>query len=185
MREAKKIWEFVDDTFCKYCHSQDNKEQQQLYSRHKKLHDNNYQAIITSDELVSSLVDLFMRSTADWTMWQWSDCEEAIQQIMQNHDLLWIYDDEVYQVSYDVTVSWENSHDQQWLSTEKKSWNQALFLVHIAVKQVFKCTQVLWTYTIFNKSVEADWQSVSAHFIIIILLINYYTCLHQNSNAES
>ena len=65
MREAKRIWEFVDDTFHKHYHSQDNEEQWQIYSEHKKLHDNNYQAIITSDELVSSLVDFFMRSIAD------------------------------------------------------------------------------------------------------------------------
>jgi len=65
MREAKRIWEFVNDIFHEYYYLQDNKEQQQVYSEHKKLHDNNYQAIITSDKLVSLLVDLFMRFIAD------------------------------------------------------------------------------------------------------------------------
>jgi hypothetical protein len=85
---AKGIWEFVDGTFRGHCCPQGNEEQWQVYSGHKKLHDNNYQAIVTPDGLVSSLVGPFMGPTADWTMWQQSDCEEAIRQVMQDHDLL-------------------------------------------------------------------------------------------------
>ena len=59
---APGIWGFVNDTFQDYCRPTGNEEQQRVYSEHKKLHDNNYQAIVTPDELVSSLTGLFMGS---------------------------------------------------------------------------------------------------------------------------
>jgi hypothetical protein len=101
---AKEVWGFVNGTFHRHYCPQDNKEQQQVYSKHKKLHKNNYQAIVTPDELVSSLVDLFIRPTANWTIWQQSGCEEAIQQIIREYDLLWLYNDAAYQASYKVAV---------------------------------------------------------------------------------
>ena len=126
-----------------------------------------------------------MGPTADWTMWQRSGCEEAIRQVMQGHDLLWIYGDGAYQASYGVAVPWEDPRGHQWLPIEKKCWNRALSSVRIAVEQAFSRTQVLWTYTAFHKGVEAGWQPVPTHFIVAVLLTNCYTCLRGNSNAGS
>ena len=120
---AKGIWGFVDGTFRGHCRPQGNEEQRRVYSGHKKLHGNIYQAVVTPDGLVSSLVGPFMGPTADWTMWRRSGCEEAIRQVMQGHDLLWIYGDRVYQASYRVAVSWEDPRSYRWLPIKKKCWN--------------------------------------------------------------
>jgi DDE superfamily endonuclease len=75
------VWGFVDGTFRGYCRPTGNEEQRRVYSGHKKLHGNNYQAIVTPDGLVSSLTGPFMGPTNDWTMWRRSGCEEAIREV--------------------------------------------------------------------------------------------------------
>jgi hypothetical protein len=81
VRGAKGVWGFVDGTFRGYCRPIGNEEQWRVYSRHKKLHSNNYQAIVTPDGLVSSLTGPFIGPTNDWTMWWRSSYEEAIREV--------------------------------------------------------------------------------------------------------
>jgi hypothetical protein len=78
---ADGVWGFVDGTFRGYCRPTGNEEQRAVYSGHKKLHGNNYQAIVTPDGLVSSLTGPYMGPTNDWTMWRRSGCEEAIREV--------------------------------------------------------------------------------------------------------
>jgi DDE superfamily endonuclease len=102
---------------------------------------------------------------------------------MQGRKTLYIYGDGAYHASYGVAVPFEDACGRHWLPANKKAWNKALSSVRIAVEQSFGRTQVLWTYTAFNKGLTAGWQPVAAHFIVAILLTNCHTCLRGSSSA--
>jgi nuclease HARBI1 len=104
---------------------------------------------------------------------------------MEGHETLYIYGDGAYHASYGVAVPWEDPRGRRWLPQDKQNFNKALSSVRIAVEQCFGCTQVLWTYTAFNKGLTAGWQPVAVHFIIAILLTNCHTCLRSTSSAGS
>jgi hypothetical protein len=180
------IWGFVDGTFRGYCRPSGNEEQRRVYSGHKKLWGNNYQAIVTPDGLVSSLSGPYMGPTNDWTMWRRSGCDEAIREVMRGHEkTLYIYGDGAYYASFGVACPFEDPRGRRWLPDDKKAFNKALSSVRIAVEQSFGRTQVLWTYTAFNKGLTAGWQPVAVQFIVAILLTNCHTCLRGTSSAGS
>lgn len=60
------IWGFVDSTFRAFCKPGSSDEAQRAaYSGHKKQHGQNWQAIVTPDGLVSSLVDPYLGPAND------------------------------------------------------------------------------------------------------------------------
>ena len=159
-REAERIWVFMNEMFWDFSHSNDQKGQRQVYSDHKRAHSLNWQAIVTSDDLVFFLTDPYSGSTNDWTMWRISECKNAIQCIMKmssDFSLLYIYGDLTYFCTYRTMCSFENSQDRHWLDENKKNFNIWLSSVRIAVENAFEQTQKLWTYTVFLKSLWFKW----------------------------
>ena len=183
-REAERIWDFMNETFQGFSHSNDQEGQQWVYSGHKRAHSLNWQTIVMSDDLVFFLTDLYPGSTNDWTMWRTSECENAIQCIIKtssDSSLLYIYGNSAYFCTYRTMCSFKNSQDRHWLDKDKKNFNAWLFSVRIAVENVFEQTQKLWTYTVFLKSLQFKWQSVTAYFAVAVLLSNCLTCIQGNS----
>ena len=72
------VWGFIDGTFHGYCHPLGNEAQRRVYSGHKKLHGNNYQAIVAPDGLVVSLTGPFPGPVNNWTMFRLSGVETAL-----------------------------------------------------------------------------------------------------------
>jgi nuclease HARBI1 len=102
---------------------------------------------------------------------------------MEDHETLYIYGDPAYHHSFGVAAPFIDPRGRRWLSKDKKRFNKALSSVRIAVEQSFGRTQVLWTYTAFNKGLTAGWQPVAAHFFVAVLLTNCHTCLRGSSSA--
>ena len=97
----------------------------------------------------------------------------------------YIYSDGAYHASYRVAVLFEDACGRRWLPANKQSWNKALSLVRIAVKQSFGRIQVLWTYIAFSKGLIAGWQLVAIYFIVAVLLTNCYTWLQGSSSTRN
>ena len=74
---------------------------------------------------------------------------------MEGHETLYIYRDPAYNGSFGIVLGWKDPQGHQYLSTEKQHFNKVLSSVQIAVEQSFGRTQVLWTYTAFNKGLTA------------------------------
>src|SRR3954454_11298549 len=104
---------------------------------------------------------------------------------MEGHPTLYIYGDGAYNASFGVAVPFEDPRGRRWLPANKKGFNKSLSSVRIAVEQSFGRTQVLWTYTAFNKGLTSGWQPVASQFIAAVLLTNCHTCLRRTSSAGS
>ena len=141
----KGIWGFVYGTFRGYCRPTGNEAQRRVYSGQKKLWGNNYQAIVTPDGICVSLMGPFIGPTNDWNIWRRSGCDEAIREVMEGHETLYIYGDPAYHASFGVAVPFGDPRGRRWLPQDKQRFNKALSSVRIAVEQSFDRTQVLWT----------------------------------------
>jgi hypothetical protein len=178
-----RVWGFIDGTFRGYCRPTGNESQRRVYSGHKKQHGNNYQAIVTPDGLTVSITGPWTGPTNDWSMYQRSGVENAIRALMEGHETLYIYRDPAYHHSFGIAAPFLDSRARRWLSKDKLRFNKALSSVRIAVEQSFGRTQVLWTYTAFNKGLTAGWQPIAAHFFVAVLLTNCHTCLRGSSST--
>jgi hypothetical protein len=179
------IWGFVDGTFRAFCKpSASDEAQRAAYSGYKKLHGQNWQAIVTPDGLIVSLVGPYFGPANDWTMWQLSGCKEEIQEVMEGHKMLWIYGDPAYRLSYRVLAPYGTAKGRRFLPSGKQAFNKGLSTVRIAVENAFGIVQKLWTYTAFGKGLSAGKQPVGAIFAVAVLLTNCHSCLHGNQISQ-
>jgi hypothetical protein len=182
---VQQIWGFVDGTFRGCRRPTDNSEQRLVYSGHKRLHGMNWQAIVTPDGLISSLVGPFAGSVNDWAIWRRSGCEEVLRTTFQDKDILYIYGDPAYSNAYGISCPFEHPQGRRFLPQEKRDFNQALSSVRIAVEQAFGDIQVQWTYTAFAKGLTAGKQPIAAYFTVAVLLTNCYTCIRRQKTRFS
>ncbi len=182
---AEDIWGFVDGTFRGYSRPQGQEDQQLVFSGHKRLHGQKYQAIVTPDGLVSSLTGPWPGPVNDWSMWRRSGCPERLREVIQGHKILYLYGDPAYRSSYGVACPWTDPRGRRFLPADKQAWNRALSSVRISVEQGFGRTQCLWTYTAYAKGLRAGSSLVGAYFFVAVLLTNCHTCLRGISAAGS
>jgi hypothetical protein len=81
---VKGVYGFVDGTFRGHRRPGGQEAQRTVYSGHKRAHGMNWQAVVTPDGLVSSLVGPYAGANNDWSMWKRSGCEEEIRKVMTN-----------------------------------------------------------------------------------------------------
>jgi DDE superfamily endonuclease len=172
----------VDGTFRGHRRPKDYNSQRTVYSGHKRAHGMNYQAIVTPDGLVSSIIGPFAGANNDWAMWKRSGCEEEIRQVMDGHETLYIYRDPAYNASFGVACPFKHPQGRRHLTHAEQHFNKALSTVRIAVEQAFRDIQVQWTYTAFGKGLTAGAQPVAAQFIVAVLLTNCWVCLREPKN---
>jgi DDE superfamily endonuclease len=98
----------------------------------------------------------FTGPTNDWSMYQRSGVEDAIRALMEGYETLYTYGDPAYRDSFGVACPFTDPRGQHWLPKEQQHFNKALPFVRIAIEQSFGRTQVLWTYTAFNKGLTAS-----------------------------
>jgi hypothetical protein len=149
------IWGFVDGTFRGFCRPQGQDNQRRVYCGHKRAHGVNWQAIVTPDGLVVSLVGPFPGPTNDWTMWRVSGCEEALRQLCIGRQILRVYGDPAYANTFGTLCPFEHPQGRHWLPPNEREYNARLLSVRIAVENAFGHTQQLWTYTAFSKGLKA------------------------------
>jgi DDE superfamily endonuclease len=165
------VYGFVDGTFRGHCRPSGPDAQRTVYSGHKRAHGLNWQAIVTPDGLVSSLVGPFAGANNDWSMWKRSGCEEDIRKVMAGKETLYIYGNPAYNSSFGVACPFKHPYGRRYLSRAQQEFNRSLSTVRIAVEQAFGDVQVQWTYTAFSKALTAGLQPVAAHFVVAVVSI--------------
>jgi hypothetical protein len=156
------VWGFVDGTFRGHRRPKDYNSQRTVYLGHKRAYGMNYQAIITPDGLVSSIIGSFARANNDWAMWKRSGCKEEIRQVMDGHETLYIEREIQHNASFGVACPFKHPQGRCHLTHAEQHFNKALSTVRIAVEQAFGDIQVQWTYTAFGKGLTAGAQPVAA-----------------------
>jgi len=178
------IWGFVDGTFRGFCRPTGQEDQQYVYSGHKKAHGLQWQAIVTPDGLISSLIGPYRGAENDWEMWKDSGCEDRLRGVMAEEPgspILYVYGDPAYHEAYGVLCPWKDRRGRRWLAPEMRAFNRRLSSVRIAVENAFGQVQQSWTYTAYSKALKMKWQPLGTYFLVAALLTNCLTCLRGNS----
>ena len=128
------IWGFIDGTFRGHCRPGDNRDQQIVYSGHKRAYGINWQAIATPDRLISSLVGPYAGANNDWSMWKRSGYEEEIRRVIGRHLILYIYRDPAYNASFRVTCPYKHPYGRRYLTTQEQDFNRVLLSVRITIE---------------------------------------------------
>ena len=92
------FWRYIDGTANEICRP--FIDQQESYSGPKKMHAFNYQAIVTPDGLLSSLMGLYIGKRGDLGMMQLSNLENYLRDMNQRRSIeerLFLYGDPAYQ----------------------------------------------------------------------------------------
>lgn len=131
------IWGFVYGIFRGFCRPQGQDNQRQVYSGTKHAYGVNWQAIVTPDGLVVSLVGPFPSPTNDWTMWRVSGYEEALRQLCRGRQTLQVYGDPAYANTFGTLCLFEHPWGRQWLSLNEREYNARLSSVRVAVENAF------------------------------------------------
>lgn len=176
------IWGFVDGTFRGF--SRPVQRQRDYYSGHYHGHGFKYQAIVTPDGLVSSLVGPFHGRDNDWSIWQSSIVPSKLDELLLPRERYYVYGDLAYSNHPGVMAPYRHQFGFRYLTTEQRAFNRRLSKVRIAVEHAFGRTQSLWTYTAFTKGLELGRQAVAAFFRVSILMTNLYTCTSGHNQSS-
>ncbi|OBT40918.1 hypothetical protein VE00_08802 [Pseudogymnoascus sp. WSF 3629] len=85
-----------------------------------------FQAIVTPDGLVVSLVGPFPGPTNDWTMWGVSGYEEALRQLCIGRQTLRVYGDPAYANTFGTLCPFEHPQGRHWLPPNEREYNARL-----------------------------------------------------------
>ncbi len=110
-------------------------------------------------------------------MFKLTNIEQRIRQIFRDHDLLYLYNDSAYRATYKVLKSWR---EHSSLNKKQRNFNKCMSKVRISIEQNFELTQKQWSHNSWSMTQRIDLQSVTAYYMIEILLTNCYTCMKDN-----
>jgi hypothetical protein len=175
------IWGFVDGTFRGF--NRPGRRQRDYYSGHYHGHGFKYQAIVTPDGIISSLVGPYHGRANDWSIWQSSIVPSKLDELLQ-HERYYVYGDLAYSNHPGVMAPYRHQHGFRYLTPEQRAFNRRLSKVRIAVEHAFGRTQSLWTYTAVKQCLTLGNQAVASFYRVAILMTNLYTCMSGQSQSS-
>jgi hypothetical protein len=181
------IWGFVDGTFRGF--RRPTQRQRDYYSGHYHGHGFKYQAIVTPDGLVSSLIGPFHGRDNDWSIWQQSGVAEKLTVILNRGRRqglgMYLYGDLAYSQHIGIMAPYKHHLGFRYLDPGQAVFNRRLAKVRIAVEHAFGQTQSLWTYTAFSGGLQSGSQAVASFFRTAVLFTNLYTCATGHSQSST
>ena len=176
------VWGFVDGTFRGF--QRPTKRQQDWYSGYYGAHGFKFQAIVTPNGLVYSLIGPFHGKANDWSIFTSSSVPERIREVIGDRRILYLYGDPAYHFLFGVMPPFKHALGYRYLPRAERAFNIRLSKVRISVEHAFGRTQSLWTYTAFSKQLSLTKQPVAAFYRVAILLTNLYTCIRGNQISQ-
>lgn len=169
------IWGFIDGTFREICRP--TKDQRTFYSGYKKTHGFKFQALVTPDGLLGSLMGPFEGKINDNNMYTQSRLETRLQQLFDGKEPLFIFGDAQYDSCFGVLSPYKRFTE---LSPEQKKFNAELAYLRISVEQVFGRVQNIYSSNAFDVQLKMHLQPVAALYAISTLFTNIRTCIQGN-----
>lgn len=177
------FWGFIDGTLNATCRPM-MLDQEQLYSGHKRKHGYKYQAIVTPDGLVSSLMGPFIGRRGDWKMVEQSGLAEKLRAVNGGRraaHALYLYGDPAYSTIYGVMGPYKNHPSRPRTPAQDQS-SKIMSRLRIEVEHGFAIHQNLWTWNGFHLGLKLS-QGTAVCYAVSVLLANIWTCIRGNQTS--
>lgn len=159
-------------------------DQQEFYSGHKQKHSYKYQAVVTPDGLVSSLMGPFIGRRGDWKMVEESGLAEKLRTVNGGRraaHALYLYGDPAYCTVYGIMGPYKNFPSRLCTPAQDK-FNKIMSRLRIEVEHGFAIHQNLWTWNGFHLGLKLG-QRAAVCYAVAVLLANIWTCIRGNQTS--
>ncbi|KAF8242091.1 hypothetical protein K440DRAFT_526555, partial [Wilcoxina mikolae CBS 423.85] len=176
---ARGVWGFIDGTMRPFCRPGDN--QQDYYSGHKKHHGFQFQCIMTPDGLMSSLHGPYMGPTGDRVMWNDSNLESKLRELLGDEDGVaryYLNGDLAYWPAFGIMGPYRPQGNGMEHSRAEQAANVTMSSVHIVVECGFSLNVNYWGINNYKRGSKIGPSPVALYNIISTLFTNFHTCLH-------
>jgi hypothetical protein len=172
------IWGFIDGTLRAIARPQE--QQRPSYSGYKRVHGQHYQAVVTPDGLIVSLIGPFAGSRPDIAMYHESYLDGLLQPVVtQGPDVYHLFGDKAYRGLPLVMSPYHPA-----LTEEQERYNTHLSRLRIAVEHAFSRITKLWSFTDLTRIHRTGLQPTAAYYLVMTLMTNIHTCMHGNQISE-
>jgi hypothetical protein len=177
------IWGYIDGTIRKICRPTRN--QRIYYSGHKHIHGYRFQAVVTPDGLFSSVYGPVVGSHGDWYIFQESQLEATITEVIQaaGSRKLYIYGDPAYTGSKVTMGSYRKPRGGQ-LTQQQRQFNTNMSRRRISVEHGFGHVQRHWLQSSYHLNQRIGHTPVGTYYLVGLLLANIMTCLRGNQISD-
>ena len=177
------FWGYIDGTLNATCRP--ILDQKQFYSGHKRKHGYKYQAIVTPDGLVSSLMGPFIGRRGDWGMVEESGLVDRLRHV--NNGLspalaYYLYGDPAYSTVYGIMGPYKRKPGVA-RTPQQSRFNKRMAKLRIEVEHGFAIHQNLWTYNGFHLSLKLR-QGAAMAYAVAVLMANIWTCMRGNQTSR-
>lgn len=177
------IWGWIDGTFISTCRPKEL-HQRRFYSGHKKQHGIKYQAVVTPDGIVSSLMGPFLGKEGDWRMVTASGLVRRLRAINEGKngfEMLYLYGDPAYTNQYGIMGPFKK-YSAKGRSTDEYRFNLYMSRYRIEVEHAFGKHLNLFQLNEHTRHLKV-FQGAAFIPAVSILLTNIHTCLHSSQTS--
>ena len=114
-----RVWGSVDGTFMQFCRPEDNDMQRRTYSGYYGANGIKFQAITTSDGLISHASESFLGAYNDWSIWTHSGFQYKLRPTFRDRPALYVFGDNAYRDCYGIIPPWQDGRGFRWLSEDQ------------------------------------------------------------------
>jgi hypothetical protein len=178
-----QVWGFIDGTFVAFCRPEVY-DQKLAYSGHKHMHGQKFQAILTPDGIISSLVGPFRGPDNDLEMFYRSQIQDRIREVIQDRPMLYLFGDAGYEHEFGLWAPFQHANGWRSLEPEQLRFNRMFSKARIEVEHGFGLVNNLWLAHTYKRKQQSGNQLVSAHYMAAVLMTNLYTCYRGNQSSK-
>ena len=178
------FWGYIDGTANEICRPAS--DQREFYSGYKKKHTFNYQAIVTPDGILSSLMGPFIGKRSDWGMLRDSKLEDYLKRLNEGHPVeerLFLYGDPAYQGCWGIMGAYKSTRDGP-VTPDQKRFNVRMSRLRIEVEHAFAIHANSWQLFTKKHVMKIGLSPAAAYYLVAVLMSNITNCLRGNQTSK-
>lgn len=177
------IYGFIDGS--KHMQCRPSKDQEIVYSGHKRGHCCNWQAVVFPDGLILSLFGPVAGSVNDITMLADSGLMNKLNQLNHiNGKQYSIFGDGGYFMRLGLTVPYKQTVNNP-LTGPQKAFNKCMSKLRVCVENSFAIAYRLWAYPQYKKQQKMGLQPTGLFYAISMLSTNVHTCVNGKNQIST
>ena len=150
------------------------------------MHTFNFQAIVTPDGILSSLMGPFVGKRSDWGMVRDTHLEEYLKKLncgQLPEDRLFLYGDPAYQGCWGIMGAYK-SHIGRPITSDQKCFNIRMSRLRIEVEHTFAIHANSWQLFTKKSIMKIGSSPATAYYLVAVLLSNITNCLRGNQTSK-
>lgn len=160
--------------------------QQKSYSGHKPKDSYKYQAIVTPDGLVSSLMGPFIGLYGNWKMVESSGLEKKLREVNGGRRpalALYLYSlDPAFCSVYGIMGPYKN-YPGRLRTAAQNQFNEIMSKLKIEIENGFAIHQNIWTWNAYHLGLKVS-QGGAICYAVSVLFSNIWTCLRRGNQTS-